>query len=144
MTSLRRLPVGVAFALGVVITGSAHGADDAPETDDQNFREEVLLCEEAVGKLDTCCPDIDWSTVQCNYRHTTTGGCTDGTADFEDPALNLAESRCILDTSCEDIHRNGVCTRAKAAQPYLTKKRRTPSSDEPIDLGSRSHATMCP
>ena len=140
MTSFRRFPIGIAFALGVVITGSAHGAS---ETDDENFREEVLLCEEAVAKLDTCCPDVDWSTVRCDYRHTTTGGCSDGTADLEDPALNLGESHCVLDTSCEEIQRSGVCTRAKAAQPYLTKVRRSPNGPD-TDLGSRSHPPVCP
>lgn len=142
MSFLKRVPVGVAFALGVVISGAAHGAGEAPETDDENFREEVLLCEEAVARLDTCCPDIDWSTVACNYRHTSTGGCTNGTADFEDPTFKLEESRCILDTSCSDIHARGVCTRAKAAQPYITKARR--DQDVTTDLGSTTHPPVCP
>lgn len=127
----------LAVLVVLAVTGSARG-----EVDDEQFREEVIVCEEALARLVGCCPGLDGNRVLCTYRHESTGGCTDGTADYEDPALSLPESRCILDMSCEDLRSRDVCGRAAEAKTYITRRRS--SSGEVTDAGSRSHPPVCP
>jgi hypothetical protein len=137
MLGLKKAPAGALILLVLVVTRGASG-----ETYDEPFQESVIYCEEAVARLGSCCPTFDGTPVVCSFRHSGEGGCGEGWRDNEDPALSLAESRCILDMSCEDMRSKGVCSRAQKARPYLTKKRYVDGGD--IDTGSRSHPPVCP
>lgn len=117
MPSPRRIPAGVFFALGVVaLLACTHGHD---KEDDNQFREDVIQCEEAVARLDRCCPSFDASRVLCNYYFSyDEAACSPPTTRRVSPALDLEESRCVIDTSCEDLVANGVCQRAQEAGTY--------------------------
>lgn len=133
------------FALGVVAflaCKSDETKDD--EEDDNQFREDVIQCEEAVARLQRCCPSFDGSRVLCNYYFSfdkSTCGPTETRSI--NPALNLAESRCVIDTSCGDLVANGVCARAQEARTYTSRVVR---DDEPGRSTNErdSHPPVCP
>jgi hypothetical protein len=80
----------------------------------QDFSQPVLLCEEAVARLKSCCTDtqsLDLGTIHCEYGR---DGCVDNPV-FLEPDLRADESECILATSCDAIVANGVCERAQKA-----------------------------
>lgn len=93
---------------------------DGSKHDHDNFREDVIFCEDALSYLTTCCPDFNPHVVMCQYHYDyTPGGCERGaTTDTGSPALSLEESRCILGRSCDAIRAGGVCERAQKATPY--------------------------
>lgn len=138
MTSLRKAPFGVGLMFVVLITRGARGG-----ADDGQFRKEVLVCEEALARISACCPGVDGDAVVCDFRHESTGGCGEGTRDNVDPALSVAESECVIQTSCEKLNSDGVCARVKEARPYVTKIR-FGASGERIDEGSVTHPPVCP
>ncbi len=124
--------VALLFACG---DGSKHDYD--------NFREDVVFCEDAVAYLTTCCPDFQPHAVACQYHYDyTPGGCdTAATTDAENPALDLEESRCILGRSCDALRAGGVCARAQKATPY--SEHGGPSDSYPSSSSS-SHSTHAP
>jgi hypothetical protein len=81
------------------------------DTDDNQFREDVLSCEEAVAHLAECCPEVQPTNVECRYYYRRDEGCLgpDTTTRIE-PDLDLRESRCIRDLTCEGIRSRGLCT----------------------------------
>jgi hypothetical protein len=80
------------------------------DTDDNQFREDVLSCEEAVAHLEECCPELRASNVECKYYYHRDEGCygPDTTTRIE-PDIGLRESRCIRDLTCEGIASQGLC-----------------------------------
>lgn len=78
-------------------------ADDG----DTNFRDDVLLCEEAVARLQDCCPELgEVYPEACEYRN---DGCNNG----REVSLDLRTSRCIRDKDCAELIDSGTCARAK-------------------------------
>lgn len=150
MLSLRRIPAGVFFALGVVALLACEDGDTKDdEEDDNQFREDVIQCEEAVARLERCCPDFDGSRVLCNYYFRfDTSTCGPRTTDSIHPALALSESRCVLDTSCEALVGQGVCERAQEARTYTRRIVENSSSSGSAASGdvdeSDSHPPVCP
>lgn len=118
MPFLRRFS---AYAVsGAVVVLFACG--DGSTHDHDNFREDVVMCEDAVAYLVSCCPSFDAHAVYCNYGYDyVPGGCsTSATVDSITPALDLAESRCVLSRSCDALRAAGVCARAQLATPYTS------------------------
>ncbi|MBX3209656.1 MAG: hypothetical protein KF764_31775 [Labilithrix sp.] len=112
----RRIPAlhapGVAFALGVALVLACN--DNGYEKDDDQFREDVIWCEEAVARLERCCPSFDAMKIECNYFFSRSEGCSSTTTRRTSPALDEDESRCVIDTSCDALVERGVCERAAA------------------------------
>ena len=122
---------------------------DGSKHDYDNFREDVVFCEDAVAYLTSCCPGFDAHAVACQYHYDyTPGGCdTSATVDAENPALDLEESRCILGRSCDSLRNAGVCERAQQATPYRDRHGGGSTSGSYGSSGSSgtqtSHAPVC-
>lgn len=102
------------FVLGLTAVMACYDDRGEGEVDDDQFREDVLRCEDALARLQSCCPGFDPIPVDCNFYHSS-GGCGGGTTDVR-PAFSVDESKCIAVTSCEALVANGVCERAQAAR----------------------------
>lgn len=90
------------------------------------LREDEVKCEEAVARLQTCCPGFEEiATIRCEYS--TICGTTL-------PALYVPESECILAMECEDIVKSGICERTAHLQ--------SPGTDS--EGNSTSHEEVCP
>ncbi len=141
---LLKLSFGVGFAI-FLTTVRAWGAD---EEDDNNFQQDVIECEEALAKLDQCCPDFDSTRVLCNYYYAFSGGCGSSTTEKVSPAFNKEESNCIRDTDCNTLQTKNVCKRAQEAKPYSSKVTTGNSiglSDASTTRDERStHPPVCP
>ena len=149
MRFVRRIPSGVFFALGIVAFLACKSDETKnDEEDDNQFREDVIQCEEAIARLQQCCPGFDGSRVLCNYYYSLDkSSCGPTTTDTVHPALNLGESRCVLDTTCEDLVGREVCKRAQEARTYTTHRveESSSSSGEPQNVNeSDSHPPVCP
>ena len=147
---LRRIPPGVAFALGVVALLACEGPDTSnDEEDDNQFREDVIQCEEAIARLQRCCPDFDGARVVCDYYFLyDTSTCGPRRTESVQPALSLPESRCVLDTACEILVARGICDRAQEARAYTSRRvdetfSSTGGSTGGVDE-SDSHPPVCP
>jgi hypothetical protein len=79
-------------------------------TDDDQFRQDTILCEEALAHLMTCCPGFDSSQIQCTY-YFSDDGCDDQSETIL-PSFDVAQSTCIGDTSCIALAASGICARA--------------------------------
>lgn len=105
-----KAPAGVVLALGVaaLLACSSNGDKD----DDNQFREDVLQCEEAVARLQRCCPSFDVGAIECRYHYSYSTGCGTTTRTRSLPAFDTSESKCVQNTSCSGIVSSGVCERA--------------------------------
>jgi hypothetical protein len=120
--------------------------------DDDNFREDVISCEDALAKLEGCCPGFRANAVRCQYYERTYehSGCDSSTYEHqhEDPALRLADSQCILGRSCSELVNTGVCAKAQAAKPYLVSTYRHEDHENPSvspNHGTTQYPTaVCP
>lgn len=132
------------FALVLAAVFACEGQETKDdEEDDNQFREDVIQCEEAIARLERCCPDFDASRVLCNYYYSYDTGCGSTTEQSVHPALDLSESRCVRDTSCQDLVARGVCGRAEQARAYST--RRVADSDGGLSTSEKdSHPPVCP
>jgi hypothetical protein len=137
--------VGVVVALGWALHC---GQYDTEEND--NFRENVMQCEDALAHLGNCCPGFDTSAPSCrNHYHEDTSTSCNGissTTHYEEvneqPALNLDESKCIRSRSCDDLKQNKICERAQAARPY--RQGRQGSSPDAAAPFNETHPAVCP
>ncbi len=144
LSFFRRLPVGVFFALGLMAAFACKGEgtkDD--EEDDNQFREDVIQCEEAIARLERCCPDFEGSRVLCNYYYSyDTSACGPTTEQSVRPALSLPESQCVRDTSCDELVARGVCKRAEEARAYT--QRLVVDDGDASTTDRQSHPPVCP
>lgn len=90
----------------------ACGLDDNTE----QFRKDVLWCEDAVAKLTSCCDGLSGSSanvasIPCRAF---SSGCDTLNDVVIDPYLSRDESECVRQASCSDLRDNGVCERAGA------------------------------
>lgn len=74
---------------------------------DTNFREDVILCEEAVQQLEDCCGAFTVAQDACVYQNDY--GC----GGAHSVLLTESESRCIRAKSCTELAQSGTCDRAK-------------------------------
>jgi hypothetical protein len=136
----------VALAVAAIAICSSVRAR-ADTNDDDELREDVLSCEDALGHLAQCCGGFDVHVVPCHYHDRTTDGCSGpATVDKESPAFSLSESQCIRDASCDVLNATGVCGRAQAATAY-TRTSATTSGflGPPQTTGNESsHDPVCP
>src|SRR3954466_13664472 len=108
----RRLFVGVAVTVVLCSLLACKGDTH----DDDDFRFDVIECEDALARIVTCCPGFDPAPVLCDYRYDHTSGCGSGTSTTSiEPAFTPGESRCIRDTSCDDLIAHQICARAQLA-----------------------------
>jgi hypothetical protein len=81
------------------------------DTDDNQFREDVISCEEAVAHLAECCPEFRPSSAECRYYYHRNEGCVGpDTTTRIDPDIDLRESRCIRNQTCEGLAMRGLCS----------------------------------
>jgi len=66
------------------------------------IRDDEMQCEEAIARLDDCCPDIDTHRFVCIYSQ----GC--GGSQLT-PDFSTNGSKCIHDKSCEELQSSGSC-----------------------------------
>jgi hypothetical protein len=115
----RRFAVGVVAALVVsTLLSRRASASDDDEHDDNNFRPDVIECEDALSRLQSCCPGFDATPVLCNFLFDRSSGCGSTTTNSVEPAFTRKESACIRDTSCDALVVGKVCERAQAARAY--------------------------
>jgi hypothetical protein len=85
-------------------------------TDDDQFREDTILCEEALAHLKTCCPGFVGSQIACNYYYSSFSddGCDATAAELTLPSLDIAQSTCIDGMTCAALLASGVCASAES------------------------------
>jgi hypothetical protein len=65
-----------------------------------SVRDDELQCEEAVSKLENCCPGFDIGRVRCEYS-----SCDDS----RNPDIDVNGAECIRATSCASLMTSGKC-----------------------------------
>ena len=123
------------MALVISTLLACRGSGD--EHDDNNFRGDVIECEDALSRLETCCPGFDATPVLCNFYWDKSTGCGSTTTSSVEPALSEGESSCIRETSCDALVKDKVCERAQAARAYA---RNTTTSTSSSSSGSSTGA----
>jgi hypothetical protein len=88
----------VALASGALLAGVHCGPVSTAE----------LACENAVARLESCCPNFQEGAIHCEYG--TGGGCGR-------PFLGIpqSEAECIARMSCAEMAAAATCQRASAA-----------------------------
>ena len=111
---VRGVPVGgLTVALGVALALAC--GDPNNTQDDNQFRRDVIWCEDAVSHLADCCPAA-YKLVLCNYYYAThEEGCGPVTTTAVHPFFPEQTAACIRDTSCADMVRSNMCSRIDAA-----------------------------
>lgn len=107
--SRRRAQAGAWSAALVALAAMAPRVARGTSDDDQ-FRQDTILCEEALAHLMTCCPDFDSSRVQCTY-YFSDDGCDDQ-SETTLPSFDIAQSTCIAGMACGSLAASGICARA--------------------------------
>jgi hypothetical protein len=72
-----------------------------------SIRKDEFICENAVSRLQECCPGFDPHAIGCTYDRGCFGGATY-------PELDSTQSDSILSDSCEVLRNSGVCGRVAA------------------------------
>jgi hypothetical protein len=96
------------------------------------IRADELNCEEAVAYLQSCCPGLQTSNIDCTY--VAPQGC--GSAVL--PEISGSESQCIRAESCGGLQASGVCDRVRALPP------RADWHDASLSDGGAFHPAVCP
>jgi hypothetical protein len=81
------------------------------------IRESEMLCEEAVSRLDECCPEIDPRRLNCIHQ--------DGCGTQLEPVFTVRASDCLRDKPCELLKDEGICDglRQLSYKPYPYQSR---------------------
>ena len=81
------------------------------------IRETEMLCEEAVSRLDECCPEIDPRRLNCIHQ--------DGCGTKLEPIFTAKASDCLRDRPCESMREQGICEGLKklSYEPYPFQSR---------------------
>lgn len=118
MWSRPTAPVIVGAVMGALLACSSEDT-----IDEQQLREDVLYCEDAIAVLEGCCPGFSGSPLTCvHYEKKHEPSCGDGSYSTvkQDPAFVLEESQCIRAMSCATLVDTGVCKRAQEARARLS------------------------
>jgi hypothetical protein len=77
-----------------------------------SIREDEMLCEEGVSRLDECCPEIDPRRLNCIHQ--------DGCGTELHPILDISAANCLRERSCDDLRNRGICEglRKLSYEPY--------------------------
>jgi hypothetical protein len=119
MMSVRRLLLGALslFALlGLPWVGSPDTDTDTVAT--SRVGGGAALCEQAASHLRQCCAGLDAPPIVCTYRreHHVAGCSGSGTSlRVLEPALDVDESRRIVETTCAELETQGACARGHEA-----------------------------
>ena len=109
-----RAPIGVIVALGICSVIACSNND--VEEDDEQFRQDVIWCEEAASHLEECCGGtFDPHQIECRHYYRKDTGCDQTTIQRTDPAFTTDESNCLRKAPCGEIVANKMCARAQAA-----------------------------
>jgi hypothetical protein len=79
--------------------------------DRDNFRSDVLMCEQAAAHLQHCCGD-ERPTLHCEYEYVPAEWGCEPECDEEKetlPDLSIAASACTMRLPCDGIGARGVC-----------------------------------
>lgn len=81
--------------------------------DHEDLTEEVLSCEDAVAELAACC-GVDPHSVACvDYAYRETSSCSGHVEEGHiHPWLQIGESECVRDLSCDELLASGTCAAA--------------------------------
>jgi hypothetical protein len=147
MSSPRRI---APFVIAVVMGALLACGDRDTTIDDEQLRDDVLDCEDAVAHLESCCPGFVAEQLACvHYQKDVATGCETGrkSTDKEAPALDLKESQCIRAMTCDLLVLTKVCARAQLAraqrsgsETYVEFHRETPVSS----YSTPPHQQVCP
>ena len=98
------MPLCVALLVGVALSCG-------------DISEEEMVCEEAVARLETCCPEIDPRRINCVYAQSCDAELV--------PVLTPRASACVAETSCDDLKARGSCQRIRelSFEPYQYQSR---------------------
>lgn len=94
-----RWPWGLGVACLLTLACQSLGGDR-----ENNYREDVLLCEEAVATILDCCPDFRPPEDSCEYYERV--GCNE---DSQFPVISRQQSECLRDLACAQIGKAGGC-----------------------------------
>ena len=75
-----------------------------------SIRDDELVCEEAVSRLEDCCPSFEPRRFSCDR-----GGCNPNV-----PALDERAADCVRERACGDLQSKGICENLirLSNQPY--------------------------
>lgn len=154
----------VAMRGGAVVAAAVFVLFACGDPDDYDRREdmttEIIACEEAYARLESCCPGFaiptaetgDGVCVDRDFRKKSPHGCDSGYTlrTFEQrPAIGRSESACVREASCQVLRDSGVCTRARTAKARIEGSSYT---SDPYHLRGESssgsfgqnHPPICP
>lgn len=106
------LRLGLLVAGFLLVPGLSAGKEDR---DDLTY--DVLACENAVAKLEQCCPSFPARNLSCVDERYDREGCGTRQRGRELPSFDDVESSCLLETPCPALIERGICKRAAEAQP---------------------------
>lgn len=129
------------IAVVIVLVTLGVSAKASNTRDDNDLDMTVLSCEEALGKLEECCPGFDPETITCMDQTFDVTGCGVHQQGRRLPAYTRKESECIRETSCDEL-RKSVCKRAAAATERGGYRETTEDSSKVVDNNRRP--AVCP
>jgi hypothetical protein len=140
----RPSPIVASVFVGALLACQFGSGDTT--TDNDNFRADVIDCEESLAYLRSCCPGFDPTRVACHYYDQKTTACGETTETSEGPAISQQESDCILARACDSLVQDHVCERAQAATPYTSNTTTNTGGGPsvPIAPTSSTHPPVCP
>jgi hypothetical protein len=121
---------GITFAMCAAVVGSLASRDATGDTHDHDdFRRDVILCEDAAQHLSNCCAGFQLDKLSCAFGFDQTTGCQTTTTTSTIPNLTIDESRCILAEDCNTLAHTNVCERAQSIPPQVSTTT-TPATHE--------------
>jgi hypothetical protein len=104
----RSLFVGFSF---VFFANAGCGNWGEYKTDDDEFRSDVIDCEEATAHIQECCPSVQ-SLPDCHFAELECGTILGTWSDLgnEDHPISPSQSAAINAQSCSDLVAIGTCT----------------------------------
>ena len=121
----RSFHCAVVVAAFFVLRGGVARGSTSTDTNDDNFREDVIECEQAAAHLRDCCPNAT-SAPDCHYydrKTTETCGCSESyvTSSSWDRPIAIDQSKEIQNSSCDELAQNGTCDRQWASNAGETQ-----------------------
>ncbi len=113
--------VGLLLTSGFVVRANAA---TEKEEDDNNFRESVFLCEEAVAHASACCGfKVQGDACRYYYYHATddcgcSGGTDGSTTRQVTPVIAGSAAKQVIDTSCDELKAKPGGARSECERIY--------------------------
>lgn len=133
----------------VVIPGAVFVLFACTDDDHDQFRSDVLDCEEAVAHLEACCgPGFSVARDACHYGFDHTTGCDSWTDTTITPGLDSVQSACVRERSCDELLSSKVCDRAQGLTSWTNVRGGENSSSgtsyNPPGTTQYSRVSVCP